>query len=164
MKKRQFISKVLSVSAAYAATSLIANEAVAKEPAPVSRVQGKLLDGSAYSLAGREGKVTLVHFWATWCGTCIEGMPDVQAYYDSQKAKGVAMVSIAVDDAAKDVRDWLKKKPFAHPFAWEGDMKHNFGRIGSIPRIFVIGKDGRVAKKFVGEMDEDDFAEITALI
>ena len=109
--------------------------------------------------------MTVVQFWATWCGACVEELPDVQAFFDANKAKGLVMVSLAMDDEAKDVREWVAKKRYKLGFGWLPDFKSALGvTIKALPTFVVIGKNGQIAKQFRGGLNKDKFAEIAALL
>ncbi|MBI3467847.1 MAG: TlpA family protein disulfide reductase, partial [Planctomycetes bacterium] len=46
------------------------------------------LDGKKLALDDYRSKVTLVDFWATWCGPCVAEMPNVRAVYDKYRSRG----------------------------------------------------------------------------
>ena len=60
------------------------------------------------------GRPLLVNFWASWCGPCIEEMPELQRFAAEQAGNGVQVVGIALDDAAA-VRAFLASAPRALP-------------------------------------------------
>jgi thiol-disulfide isomerase/thioredoxin len=95
--------------------------------------------------------VTLIDFWATWCGTCRESLPDVKrlhAIYGDQ----MEVVSVNEDDNQEDWRafvasngmNWTQKFDEGH------QMMKQFGATG-LPTYVLIGKDGHVVKSWVGE-------------
>src|SRR5690606_9631494 len=60
------------------------------------------------------GRPTLVNLWASWCGPCIEEMPELQRFHAAQGANGVQVVGIALDDRAA-VEDFLRRIPVDYP-------------------------------------------------
>jgi thiol-disulfide isomerase/thioredoxin len=126
---------------------------------------GKLLVGQPFNVADNKTKVTVVQFWATWCPTCVQEMPMVQSWYDINKAKGLNLVSISIDDKKQEVTDWLAKNTsYTQPYAWVGEVQHNFGRIKGTPTFVVIGKDGTVVKSFVGGIKQAELDSIAQLL
>ncbi len=117
-------------------------------------VRARLLDSDkTFRLSARQGKVTLINFWATWCGPCKAEMPAIQAYYDRHQAQGLEILAISMDEA-KDLAEVRKTaQKFTFPIALKSDADfRGLGRIWRMPSTFVIGKDGILRKNgHVGE-------------
>ena len=103
------------------------------------------------TLAQYKGKVTLVDFWATWCGPCREELPNVVSVYGKYKPKGFDVVGVSLDDKA-DKSKLMKftvanKMPWRQVFdgaGWESKIAKNYG-VKAIPFTLLIGKDGKIA-------------------
>ncbi len=122
-------------------------------PSDIAAVGYEDLSGARHTLAEHAGKVVLVDVWATWCPPCRQSLPEVAAL---QKAGGADYVVLPI---SVDKEGWKAVKPFleANPGlglepvlpAAPGALKA-FGSINAIPTTLVIGKDGRVADRWVG--------------
>ncbi len=82
-------------------------------PSPASTV-------SALSLAGYKGKVVLVDFWATWCGPCVDELPNVIAAYKKYHDKGFEIVGISLDQDKAKLEEFLKEKGMTWPQFLDG--------------------------------------------
>ncbi|MBQ3823036.1 MAG: TlpA family protein disulfide reductase, partial [Thermoguttaceae bacterium] len=60
-------------------------------------VEGLFLDGSEIKWDEYRGKVVLVDFFATWCGPCMQEIPNVKALYDKYHDAGFEVLSYSVD-------------------------------------------------------------------
>ncbi len=63
------------------------------------------VNGKLVSLNTFKGKMTLIDFWASWCGPCREENPNLVKAYETFKAKGFEIVSISMDGKKED---WLR--------------------------------------------------------
>lgn len=97
------------------------------------------------------GRLTLLHFWATWCEPCRHELPALQALADSVADDGIAVVLVAVDEGvAADV-----VAQFAHGLgvtlptylAGDGTVPDELWNWG-VPVTYLVGPDGG----FIGRM------------
>jgi thiol-disulfide isomerase/thioredoxin len=132
------------------------------KPAPPLKL--KTLDGKEFDLESLRGKPVLVDFWATWCMPCREAMPHLAKLYDQFREKGLGVVSVSKDDDPADAARFFAK----YKYSWlnvadpNGESDGDWGESG-IPRLVLVGKDGRVL--FEGEgFDEAQEAKIRAAL
>ena len=123
----------------------------AKNPEPVPAFLARDLNGKVVSTAEWNGKVTLLTFWATWCGPCRAEIPmliDLQKQYKDQ----LQVVGISVDDDEPErVKAFVDKAGINYPVVmWTRDIVTRFGGVPALPTTFVINREGRVMQKHVG--------------
>ncbi len=102
----------------------------------------------------QKGDVTVVNFWASWCGPCIEEHPLLIEL--EQKAK-VRVVGVNYKDAAANARRFLGR--YGNPFAavgadTTGRTAIEWGVYG-MPETFILDGQGRIAYKHVGAITRD---------
>jgi thiol-disulfide isomerase/thioredoxin len=107
------------------------------------------LDGSTVDLATLRGKVVLIDFWATWCGPCVGEVPNVVATYQKYHDQGFEIVGISLDQDKAALQAFTKAKGMVWPQyfdgkGWSNAISSRFG-IQSIPAMWLVGKDGKVA-------------------
>jgi thiol-disulfide isomerase/thioredoxin len=100
------------------------------------------------------GRPLLVNIWASWCGPCIEEMPELQRFHDEQGANGVQVVGIALDDADA-VRDFLQRIPVDYPILVDAAGPADAGvRLGNpkgvLPYSVLVAADGTLLKQRIG--------------
>jgi thiol-disulfide isomerase/thioredoxin len=111
------------------------------------------------------GRPLLINVWASWCGPCIEEMPELQRFSATQGVDGVQVVGIALDQPAA-VRAFLAKVPVRYPILIDtpgpADASVRLGNLkGVLPYSVLISADGRLLERRVGPFvpgELDDFA------
>jgi thiol-disulfide isomerase/thioredoxin len=121
--------------------------AAIREGKPAPAIEAKLLDGSAFSLAGQAGKVVIVNFWATWCAPCRAEMPALDAFYRKHRDEGLVVLAISMDqpETQPKVRDVMKAFSFPAALGSESDFK-GYTRIWRLPLTFVVDRSGVLRK------------------
>ena len=124
-------------------------------PENVMQASINLLDGQKTKLADYSGKVLIVDLWATWCGPCKQEIPHLVEIAKEYKDKGVEVIGLTNENPETDA-EWVKQFSEAfninYPIGWADDeMQAGLTRgRNSIPQTFIIGRDGKIVKHFVG--------------
>lgn len=115
-----------------------------------------LLDGSTTTTADLKGKVTLVNFWATTCVTCVKEMPSLVSTHQKYKDKGYETIAVAMSyDQPTWVANYAQSRqlPFKVALDNTGELAKNWGDVKLTPTTYLVDKQGRIVKRFVGEPD-----------
>jgi peroxiredoxin len=132
----------------------------AKPPAQAPDVTFSTLSGQQLSMPELRGKVVLVKFWATSCVTCVAQMPSNIANFNEYHDKGFEIVAVAMQyDPANYVINFVesRKIPFTVALDTRGQVAQAFGDVRLTPTAFLIDKQGRIIKRYVGEYDRAEF-------
>lgn len=122
----------------------------------------KSLNGDSYSSDSLQGRVTLVKFWTTDCTTCVAQMPDNIAYYNQYHDQGFDLIAVALKhDPIDYVRNFTDSRqlPFTVVSDHDGTIAQAFGDIRMTPTAFLIDKQGRIVKRYLGNYDKTAFIQ-----
>jgi cytochrome c biogenesis protein CcmG/thiol:disulfide interchange protein DsbE len=121
-------------------------------PAPVFTVQD--LDGRTITAADLRGKVTLINFWATWCGPCRAEIPALIALQNKYRNE-LQIIGISEDEGpAAQVRQFVAANRMNYRIAMTTpEIERGFPGIVSIPTTYVIDREGRVAMRHAGMLN-----------
>lgn len=109
------------------------------------------LDGVDVSLSDFEGKVVVLDLWATWCGPCRVEIPYLVELYEEFKNDGVVVVGIGLDQQGAEIlRPFVEDNNVTYTILVGGRAISQAYNVTGIPTTFIIGRDGRIAKKHVG--------------
>lgn len=114
------------------------------------------LDGSQHRTSDLKGKVTVLNFWATSCTTCVKEMPQIVATHKRFQAQGLETLAVAMSyDPPAYVMQFAESRqlPFRVAIDHDGSLAKAFGDVQLTPTTLVIGRDGKVVKRYVGEPD-----------
>ncbi len=115
------------------------------------------LNGKVVHLSDFKGKAVILDFFASWCPPCREEVPDFIKLQDTYGAQGFSMVGVSLV-SLQESKDFAGKAGINYPVVVDdGKASAAYGPIRSIPTTFVIAKDGRVAKKYIGYRPKDVF-------
>lgn len=112
------------------------------------------LNGEKITSKSLRGKVVMVNFWATSCSTCVREMPQMVETYNKYKDKGLEFVAVAMSyDPPNYVLNFVQTRqlPFKVALDTSGEAAKSFGDVKLTPTTFVIDKNGRILKRYVGE-------------
>lgn len=104
-------------------------------------------------LSDLRGKVVLIDFWATWCPPCLAMLPTLHDLYRDWQPRGVEFVGVDSDgpmSARADVAEFLVRRPFPYPVVYDDRGVGGLYGVFSIPHLVLIGRDGKIARVFVG--------------
>jgi thiol-disulfide isomerase/thioredoxin len=119
------------------------------KPAPDFELD--LLDGKKFHLADSKGKVVILDFWATWCGPCIQAMPQVDKVAHQLESEGVQLVAVNLQETPDEIKAMLERQKWKMTVALDRDgTVANHYKAVAIPQTVVVNRDGTVARLFVG--------------
>ncbi len=120
------------------------------------------LQGKAWHLKDLRGEVVLVNFWATWCPPCRKEMPDLDALYSQFKDKGLVILAISDEEAAK-VMPYLAEHAVGYPVMLDPGRKVNDTFIvEGIPKSFVYDREGKLVAQSIDMRTRGQFLEMLA--
>jgi thiol-disulfide isomerase/thioredoxin len=124
----------------------------------------KNLSGQPQKIADLRGSITVINFWATWCGPCVEELPLLSRLSQEYADKKVRFVAISADESADNSKTRAKIDLFlSHQKlameVWLGadlDMLDRLQLGNVLPATMILDEQGEIVARVMGEAHEDD--------
>ena len=117
-------------------------------------------------IKARRGRPFLVHMWASWCAPCLHELPLIESFAQKARARGVEVVSIALDTevigGAQVPATLHDRAPHLSPIIAHFNDPAPFIALfsnewqGSIPALFAFGADGTLSRAFYSMVSASD--------
>lgn len=132
------------------------------------------IDGNAVDSSVFEGKkLTMINIWATFCGPCINEMPDLGKISEDYESKGFQIIGIPVDvvdyygnidtnqvDLARDIIDETGAD-YLHILPSVSLNQAKLSRVTSVPETIFVDENGcQVGESYIGSRSEAQWKEI----
>ncbi len=124
------------------------------DPAP--ELAGRTLDGEPKAVRWSDHALNVVSFWATWCVPCKAEMPILQGLYAARAKDGLVVWGVEVDEGPinthpEESRRFIADLKIEYPVIHEDPgTSHKWGGIEFVPTTFLVGRNGRILRKYVG--------------
>lgn len=110
-------------------------------------------------------KITVLNFFATWCGPCLTELPHLQQVADRfAYEKDIVFVVVGREESQETLDAFASKNGYRLPFVAdkEGSLYREFAKT-IIPRTYVIDQTGTIRFEIIG-FDQEKISELDAKI
>ena len=132
--------------------------------APLFAASFKDFDRQLQPLAKYKGQPMLVYFWATWCKSCKQEVPELKALHEKYKSRNLQVIGISADNTDK-VREFAKEYAINYTLLLGSNdaialSKQLGNTVGGLPFAVVIDAKGNIVKTVLGEAPPGRFEEL----
>lgn len=109
------------------------------------------LAGEKVELSKLNGRIVILDFWASWCGPCMQAMPQLDELVATFDKENVLLLAVNVQEPKNKIELALSRLKIAPQVLLdeEGEVANAYGA-NAIPQTVIVSKTGRVADVIVG--------------
>ncbi|MGD9160769.1 MAG: TlpA disulfide reductase family protein [Desulfobacteraceae bacterium] len=165
-------SKILAIIlllAIWACSS--SNETETAKPVDAPDFTLDSVTGENIKLSDLRGKVVLLDFWATWCGPCLQTIPEIVRLEEKYRDRGLVVLGVSMDTMAQANNDQLKKFMATfnikyHVMRDDGVVSHAYYGDSplAIPTMHIINREGKIVNIIKGVSPGEAEETIKALL
>lgn len=109
-----------------------------------------------------EGSPSLVVFWATWCGYCLDEVEELRKLLARHGADSLKIVGLSIDESPAAVPLMVSKYSIPYPVGTGALPLFDSLGLKALPHSFLLDAQGDVARSFHGAFPASVFDEALA--
>ncbi len=119
------------------------------KPAPDFEL--KTTEGESFVLSNLRGRVVVLDFWASWCGPCMQTMPEVDRIVAELNSDQVSLVAVNLQETKERALAAMKRLQLSPTVALDidGEVAQKY-EANAIPQTVIIDREGKVTHLFIG--------------
>jgi cytochrome c biogenesis protein CcmG, thiol:disulfide interchange protein DsbE len=150
------ITKILLFLAAVPLIYLLADRFFSPQP-PASRLDQDARDFQIgdFKLSSVKGHPIILHFWASWCGPCVQELPELLRL--ARTRKDLEFVAVSEDQNEAALESFLRSQPtladirqHVRVLLDRNDGAASLYGSNRFPETFLIGRDFRIDNHLIG--------------
>lgn len=116
-------------------------------------------EGMPVSLMDFQGRVVLLHFWASWCHSCLNELSAYKEVYSKYKDEDFVILAVSFDQEIEEWKRAIEKNdlPWVHIsdlMGMNNAARHVYG-IRALPQNILVGADGKIIERNIDTVDLD---------
>ncbi len=135
-----------------------------EEPVMAPDFELEDLEGNMVKLSSLQGKKVIINFWATWCGFCVEEMPDLMKLQEEYK-DDLVVLYVNVGESKEDVLKFVEKEKITGTILLDAKQQvaATYG-VRNFPSTIALNEKGEVVTGRVGKLEYEMMVQMYEMI
>nr|WP_226905543.1 TlpA disulfide reductase family protein [Legionella antarctica] len=120
--------------------------------------------GQITPFSSLKGKWVFINYWAGWCQTCVDEIPEFNRFYQSHKKKQVALFAVNFDALSlREQKNLIKRHKINYPNLLKDPSNDlHLGDITGVPVTFIFNPKGQLVKTLYGGQTAETLEQVLA--
>ena len=116
------------------------------------------LDGDIQSLDQYRGKWVVVNYWASWCGSCLEEMPELVSLHEANRNGDIVVVGINFEHiGAGRLQRFVQEQSLSFPVLRSKPLAETpLGPVPALPTTYILDPSGELVAGQVGTVNRQE--------
>jgi peroxiredoxin len=107
--------------------------------------------GRTTAFSALKGKWVLINYWAEWCQTCLDEIPELNRFYETHQQKDIVLFGVNYDNQALfEQQRQAHRFNISYPNLQDPARDLRLGDISGVPVTFIFNPEGALVKTLYG--------------
>ncbi|OGR59955.1 MAG: hypothetical protein A2X36_06835 [Elusimicrobia bacterium GWA2_69_24] len=124
------------------------------------------LSGNPVRLSEQRGQAVLIDFWATWCATCVESLPEMAELHEKFRGRDFLILAVSMDEGSPEsVASFAAERRLPYRILFADAAVADDYRVSGLPAQYLVDRDGIITQSYLSDTDFAKLSEdIAALL
>jgi len=112
-----------------------------------------------------QGRVVALHYWASWCPSCVEEMKALDELAGALGERGFVPLSVNVGEERRVVEPYVRSLGLKYRVLLDSNsaVARNYG-VSGLPMTFILDRGGMIRYKIVGEVNREGLRRLVMTV
>ena len=109
---------------------------------------------------GYSDGITIVNFWAPWCPSCRDELPDLEKVWEENNTKGVKLIGVTYESDVDSINTAIDLYGLTYPIATDpGAEVSSIFHVTGVPETYIVDTNGKIVFVEIGATNYEKLSQ-----